>query len=271
MSYNKNSFPDWFLRLTTEMLNQQNETLREAARWWQQGLQDNASAWMGPSKSYLDFIGPEASAFLKQWWSLSQDYYRDLSELNGEFARRIMDEARYPASPRPAHSVSQEPAEEAETRVIPLTISGPVGKTVEKNLVLENLQNRTADLAFLVSDVVNDKGGESFRPSFSIEPARFSLTPGQEQSVAVRLLLDEKLFSANETYRATVLVNGYPGLSLAIRIAPTPPEKPAPKKRPAAKKPAKTTGSTRQRRSTSTEKTTRSRSSVSKSKSEGKG
>ena len=112
-------------------------------------------------------------------------------------------------------------------------LRGPLGATASACIVVENTRSVPAEVACRVSPFAPRSGGERFQPVLEIEPSRFTLPPGGQHDVDVRLTLDQTRFAPGTDYAATMLIAGVGERELIVQLmaraeAPMP-EAPRPK------------------------------------------
>lgn len=110
----------------------------------------------------------------------------------------------------------QAPATLGVPRRVELTLAGALGQATSAAFVIGNSRGAPASVSFVVSDFVGPPANPPFRPPLEIAPATFTLAPGEEQTVRLRLSLTPQLFAAGGEYHATVTVRGYEELELVL-------------------------------------------------------
>jgi hypothetical protein len=187
----------------------------------------------------LSFAGQETANYARELTSLSLQYYSELFKLNRAYSDRFFEQVMGKPSDKEGGTETAaeaaQPADRPTVRRIEVTMQAPLGQTAVRAFTLENKQQETAEISFLVSDFVGPEEAASFRPDLNIEPARFTLPPGEAQTVTLKLPLTADRFTPGQPYRATVVVRGYDGLELELigLAEPTPSKDADP---PAAKK-----------------------------------
>jgi hypothetical protein len=117
---------------------------------------------------------------------------------------------------------SAAPFSGASSRRIDIEVRGPLRGQATRTFLLENKQDITAEISFLVSDFNRPGSSASFRAPIEFVPARLTLRPQEERAVEVRLPLDDTLFEQGKTYRARVLVQGYNDLEIGLDVVVEP-------------------------------------------------
>lgn len=97
-----------------------------------------------------------------------------------------------------------------------LELAGPVGGRATGEFYLNNPHERSVALSFVASHFVGASGEAG--PPAVLEPAEFTLAPGQEQLVEVSATLDPELVQAGRSYMANVAVSGFDDMVLRARL-----------------------------------------------------
>jgi hypothetical protein len=156
-------------------------------------------------EALLRLVADEAKRYSEDAVEFSSDYFRAVLSIVGVQAPGV-------AKPRAA------PGQQ-----IDIQLTSRVGSQAARSFVLENKQERVAEISFLVSDFAGPAGTAPFHAPIEFEPARLTLQPHEEKTVQLRLPLDADHFSAGQNYRARIIVQGYDGLEIVLHLAVEPP------------------------------------------------
>lgn len=174
--------------------------------------------------AYLRFVGEETVQYVGNVSSLVLDYYKELFELgrtyNEKFFEQVVGATASGGAPTAEASAQGVPVAAAPHRRVDVELNGTAGDVATRSFVLESKRAEATEISFLVSDFVGLKGTASFRADLEFEPARFTLNPGEERVVTMRLPLSSDLFLPGLRYSATALVRGYDDLELHISVSP---------------------------------------------------
>jgi hypothetical protein len=124
-----------------------------------------------------------------------------------------------------------------------IELRGSSGSVVSSGMVVENARAETAEVVCRTSEFAARAFGRRFRAALEIDPARFTLGPGAQRDVALRLTLDPLLFAAGADYIATLQISGAGERDLIVqliaRAEPRPDEHPVASAPPPSPSPAK--------------------------------
>jgi hypothetical protein len=81
------------------------------------------------------------------------------------------------------------------------------------------------DVSFLVSEF-SSAAGAAFRPPLQLQPSRFTLRPGEERVVALRIPLLPEMFVPGQRYEATVIMRGHDDVAMILHTWADPPPAP---------------------------------------------
>lgn len=170
---------------------------------------------------YWRFVSEAPMQYVSNLASLHMNYYGALMDLgrtyHEKFLRQVAGEGGAGgAAPSATHAASVA----ASTRRVEIELRGAVGEEATRGFVLENKHSEAADIFFLVSDFVGPEGIPPFRADLEFQPARFTLRPGEERVITLRLQLNPALFVAGSRYTATAVVRGYDDLELGVSVFP---------------------------------------------------
>jgi hypothetical protein len=139
-------------------------------------------------------------------------YPKEAAELGSDYARALLGLVGITAGASLVH------ARDRTARRIEFELRGPVGGQASRSFLLENKQDVTAELSFLVSAFAGRESTALFHAPIAFTPARLTLRPHEERSVEVRLPLDAALFHPGERYRARIVVQGYNDLEIGLNV-----------------------------------------------------
>jgi len=178
-------------------------------------------------EEYMRFASREAGRYARDLAVLSLNYYSDWFTLNRRYNKHFL-EVLGSRSNREAVVAPEDTASSASSpRRVEIELHAPPGQEAIRSFVLENRRGGVADISFIVSDFVGPAGTTPFRPPLQIQPAQFTLAPGEESVVTLRLMLLAELFVPGQSYTATVVVRGYDNLELGLTVWADAPVQPA--------------------------------------------
>lgn len=171
---------------------------------------------------YARFVNEETVRYMSNMVSLGLDYYNNAFELGRAFNERFFEQVT--ERPGAAKSAANESsASKVSNRRVAIDMHGVVGEETTRAFTLESKQPDATEISFLVSDFTGPIGKDPFRANLEFQPERFTLEPGEERVVTIRLRLSKESFAPGSMYTATVIVRGYGDLELEIRVFPDPP------------------------------------------------
>ena len=168
------------------------------------------------------FATQETTRYASDLATLSLNYYADWLALSQRYSSRFFDTFGAAGQAAPAQA-RNAPAERTTSREAPaarrveMDLHAPLGQEAARAFVLENKRGASADISFNISEFLAP-GRPAFRPALRIEPERFTLEAGQEITVTLHLPMQPDHFSVGERCRASVQVNGYDNLELALTV-----------------------------------------------------
>lgn len=189
---------------------------------------------------YVRFARDENMRYISDLTRVGLGFYNTLLELNRQYNDRFFNRV-LKNHQTPSGDGETEPA---RVKVVAMDLSGPLGGTASHSFIIENHRTEPVMVAFLVSEFTSQDGSQSFRPPLQLDPARFTLRPGEENQVDIQIPLLPELFNLNQVYSATVVVSGFEGLQLQLRVWAQEAEdaglaiQPAPARQPPKSKPA---------------------------------
>jgi hypothetical protein len=170
---------------------------------------------------YRRFVGEEATQYMSNLASLHLNYYEGLMELGRTYQEKFYNQVV--AGAGGAASSTQGASAAASPKRVEIELRGTVGQDAVRSFVLESKHSEASDISFLVSDFVGPEGTAPFRADVEFQPGRFTLRPGEERVITLRLPLSSPLFVSGLRYTATAVVRGYDDLELGINVFPSAP------------------------------------------------
>jgi hypothetical protein len=164
------------------------------------------------SEEYARFASQEAGHYASDLAELSIRYYSDLLAINQAYSERFIRALEGKSG------VQDAGGPQAPARRVEMELRAPLGQEAVRAFVLENKRGGTAHISFEVSDFRGPAGVEPFQAGLQLQPDQFTLEPGQEQSVTIRVPLRAGLFEPGQRYEASVIVRGYDDLELALVV-----------------------------------------------------
>jgi predicted flap endonuclease-1-like 5' DNA nuclease len=159
---------------------------------------------------YLSFARSETTRYVNDLTKLGLSFYNALLELNSNYNDRFFTHVA---------GNGTRPGEHTAAQRVEVALRGSVGTDIVKSFVVENKLAETADISFIISEFVNVRSQhERFRPPLQMEPPRFSLRPGEERVVTLRLPLLAQQFVPGQQYMGTVVVRGQQEMILALTV-----------------------------------------------------
>lgn len=159
---------------------------------------------------YLSFARSETTRYVNDLTKLGLSFYNALLELNSNYNDRFFTHVA---------GNGTRPGEHTAAQRVEVALRGSVGADIVKSFVVENKLAETADISFIISEFVNVRSQhERFRPPLQMEPPRFSLRPGEERVVTLRLPLLAQQFVPGQQYMGMVVVRGQQEMILALTI-----------------------------------------------------
>lgn len=169
---------------------------------------------------YRRFVGEETTQYMSNLASLHLNYYEGLMELGRTYQEKFFKQV---AGAGGAAAATQGVSAAASPKRVEIELRGTVGQDAVRSFVLESKHSEASDISFLVSDFVGPEGTAPFRADLEFQPARFTLRPGEERVITLRLPLSSPQFVSGLRYTATAVVRGYDDLELGINVLPSAP------------------------------------------------
>lgn len=179
-----------------------NELVQSIAR----GELDNREA----SERIRQFLTHTTSQYINDLSRLTISFFQALRAVNRHYSDHFFDQVMGDAF--------QDGDDDGTLRRVDMPVSAVVGEDVQRSFVIENRQDRACEVSFAVSEFSEVGGASSFRAPLQLQPARFTLRPGEEQVVILTLPLLPELFAPGRRYEASVLVRGHDNLMLALTV-----------------------------------------------------
>jgi hypothetical protein len=113
--------------------------------------------------------------------------------------------------PEPSAGAAPEPP-------LCVDLRGSLGSVASACIVVENTRSSAADVTCRASGFVARSGGMRVDAPLEITPSRFTLAPGGQHEVDLRLLLDSGQFTASADYAASLVVSGAGDRDLIVPV-----------------------------------------------------
>jgi hypothetical protein len=169
-------------------------------------------------EGYWRFVQEESTRYARNLATLSLDYYHTLIEMGRSYNDLFFDQVLgIRADATPASAASAGP-EAPLPRRVEIEMRAAVGAEATASFSLENNRDEPLEISFFVSDFVGPTVTAAFRPPLQIQPSRFTLAPGEERSVTLRLFVPVECFVPGQRYTATIMVRGYDHLELGVNL-----------------------------------------------------
>lgn len=188
---------NWFQTLATYAREQ---SARGMSRY-QMLVERVASGEIPPSRVQDEgrrFLEQHAPELLSEVMNLGLTFVGQLQRSSTTFAEGMYDRVLGP-------DTESSPAPEPP---ICIDLRGPAGSALSAAIVVENTRLDSAEVVCRGSDFAPRAGGRPFRSGLEVVPARFTLAPGEQRDVALRLPLDPALFAPGADYVATLRISG---------------------------------------------------------------
>jgi hypothetical protein len=179
-----------------------NELVQSIAR----GEVDNREA----NERIRQFLTNTTSQYINDLSRLTVTFFQALRAVNRHYSDHFFDQVMGESF--------EDSDDDGTLRRVDMPVSAVVGADVQRSFVIENRQDKACEVSFAVSEFSEVGGAASFRAPLQLQPARFTLRPGEEQVVILTLPLLPELFASGRQYEATVLVRGHDNLMLALSV-----------------------------------------------------
>jgi hypothetical protein len=154
------------------------------------------------------FLEQHAPEFLGEVMNLGLTFVGRLQQSSSSFAEGLYDRVLGPDADR---SGAPEPP-------ICVELRGPTGSVVSACIVVENTRLDAADVVCRASEFAARAGGRRFRSALDIVPSQFTLAPGEQRDVTLRLALDPSVFAPGADYVATLRISGAGERELIVQL-----------------------------------------------------
>ncbi len=154
------------------------------------------------------FVEQQSPAFLGEVMDLGLNFVGELQRASSRLTDGLY--ARVLGPEQPASHQPEPP--------ICVDLRGPSGADVSACIVVENTRKEPAHVVCDASDFAARAFGRRFHAALEIAPARFTLAPGEQQEVTLRLPLDPSLFAVGADYVATVQISGAGERELIVQL-----------------------------------------------------
>jgi predicted flap endonuclease-1-like 5' DNA nuclease len=163
---------------------------------------------------YLAFARQESTRYINDLTRVGLSFYNTILELNSNYNDRFFQHAFQEERVHPMTPDAEGPAR----KVVEMELRGTLGEHAERSFVIENQRTQDVSVSFLISEFESEDGSIYFRPPLQIAPTRFSLRPGQERMVNLKIPLLPEFFAAGKVYYALVIVSGFENLQLRLKV-----------------------------------------------------
>lgn len=201
----------WFQALASYAAAQGSRSLAR-----QQRLIDRVAAGEIPAAAVHEhgrrFLETQAPQFLSDVMALGLRFIEQLQGASASATDGLYDVILGPE--RPAES----PRTDGLAPPVCLELRAAPGGVASASLVVENTRAAPAEVVCRVSEFVSRVGSAHVRPTVDISPSRFTLAPGEQRDVDLRLVLDRVQFATGTDYIATLLVSGTGERELVVHL-----------------------------------------------------
>jgi hypothetical protein len=199
--------PAWFQALSTYAGEQ---SARAVAR--HQMLVERVSAGQIPAARVQEhgrrYLETHAPAFLGEVMDLGLAFVGRLQQSSSSFTEGLYDRVLGPDDARPA---------EPEPPVC-VDLRAPEGSVASAVIVVENSRAEAAEVVCRTSEFAARAFGRRVRAALVVEPARFTLAPGEQREVHLQLTLDPSLFAPGADYVASLQIAGAGDRELIVQL-----------------------------------------------------
>jgi hypothetical protein len=206
--------PNDFVRSIQELITNSATDQIRASRQFNELVQSIARGELSDREAnerIRQFLTEATSRYLTDLSRLTISFLQGLRTVNRHYSDHFFDHVA-------GEVFDQRPADDGTLRRVEMALSAPAGEDVQRSFVIENRQDRPCEVSFAVSEFTESATGYTFRAPLQLQPARFTLRPGDEQVVTLSLPLLPELFVTGQQYQGTVLVRGYDNLMLVLTI-----------------------------------------------------
>lgn len=220
MNSQSNDLRQWIQELITRSATDQLYNLKR----FEELLRRAASGGLdGPAlrEEYLNFAREESTRYINDLARVGLSFYNTLLELNRHYNDRFFEQvtqARRSQDAAAGVDRNGSGTEPGQPHVVTMELHAALRAEAARTFILENRRTEPVQVSFLVSEFTSENGAESFRSPLQLNPARFSMRPGEEHPVRVQIPLLPEFFTPGQVYTATVVVSGFENLQLHLRV-----------------------------------------------------
>lgn len=178
------------------------------------------------------FLEQHAPEFLSEVIGLGLTFVGKLQRSSTAFSEGLYDRV---LGPDTAHWPVPEPP-------VCVDLRGTAGSVLSAAIVVENARSDSADIVCRGSDFSPRLGGRPFRSRLEVVPGRFTLAPGEQRDVTLRLPLDPSLFTPGADYVATLQISGAGEHEKIVQLLARAERPEPPPEAPAAEEPVAASG-----------------------------
>ena len=205
--------PNDFVRSLQELITNSATDQIRASRQFNELVQSIARGELNEREAnerVRQVLTNTTSRYVSDLSRLTISFLQALRSVNRHYSDHFFDQVR--------GDFPQNEAAEDTLRRVELPVRAVLGDDIQRSFVIENRQDKACEVSFAVSEFAEVGGMTSFRAPLQLQPARFTLRPGEEQTVTLHLPLLPEFFSAGRQYEGTVLVRGQDNLMLVLAI-----------------------------------------------------
>jgi predicted flap endonuclease-1-like 5' DNA nuclease len=164
---------------------------------------------------YLDFAKKESMRYVNDLIRVGLSFYNTVLDLNSRYNDRFFKQAFHEKN----NNLGSTPGGKPRGKIETLELRGKLGEYAERSFTIENQSQETAEVSFLVSEFENTDGVLSFRPPVQITPPRFTLRPGEEQVINLKIPLLKEVFSSGKECQARIAVSGFENIQFLLKVS----------------------------------------------------
>lgn len=179
-------------------------------------------------KQYSDFVVSQAPTVLTQLSEASIKYYSALADIGIQTMNSYVDSVIRTLESPPKQAETGKGDQSA------LLFHGTKGESASNAFVVTNNRDEPIDVAFDITEVMRQDGGEQFKPKANFTPGKCQLPPHSDRVVQCTLPLSRR-FDANQSYHGSISVVGFPEMAMRIIVQVEEDTSPKSKKASAAK------------------------------------
>jgi hypothetical protein len=161
-------------------------------------------------EAYVRFLRDESARYFRSIADVGTGYYDALLELTSIYNPPFFEQAFRRAQP-------QQRASSLPQRGI-IELRGSLGDEAVSEFRVDNANNDSEEISFVVSEFTGAPGTAPFRPPLTLQPPRFVLERSQSQLVTVRLPLVAGLFVPDQHYAAVLVTHKRDAFAMTIDL-----------------------------------------------------